>query len=336
MGSVFLDTDMRYDTHESLVVKAYRTCEEITRNASTSFMRSFRYLDSARKKSVFALYAFCRRADDIVDGDWLPDVNLSHLDDKAADRAIQLSVDRQRESSYSPIEYHQRVRSLLWFHENLDAIESGGKVSHPIFIALQDTLSRYPVCISDLRTLLEGMEDDLFPTQYQTFEDMRSYCYKVASTVGLALIEIYGYSDPNARKHAEEMGIFLQMVNVLRDIEEDMARGRVYLPLQELDRFGISVNELNNQELARTNRWQEFMRHYLHRTKVHSSEGMKLLPLLDSKARKSPEMMCLVYSEILREVERRRGDVLSSRVSLGFMRKVRFALSALGLWSLTV
>lgn len=336
MGSVFLDTDMRYNAHENLVADSYRICEEITRNASTSFMRSFRYLDSDRKKSVFALYAFCRRADDIVDGDWQPDVDISHLDQKAADRAIQLTIDRQSESSYTQIEYHQRVRSLLWFHENLDHIESGEKVTHPIFVALQDTLSKYPVCISDLRTLLEGMEDDLFPTKYQTFEDMRSYCYKVASTVGLALIEIYGYSDPNARKHAEEMGIFLQMVNVLRDIEEDMSRGRVYLPLQELSRFEIEVAELSDSELARTNRWQEFMRHYLHRTKSHSVEGMKLLPLLDSKARKSPEMMCLVYSEILKEVERRRGDVLSSRISLGFMRKIRFALSALGLWSLTV
>ena len=334
MVSAFLDTDFQFDRRKKTIEDSYRICEEITREASTSFIRSFRYLDAMRKRSVFALYAFCRRADDIVDGDWQPSFDLSHLDQKAEDRALQLVVDRQVESSYPQDEYVARIRALLWFHENLDAIESGQEVSHPIFIALQDTFAHYPISMSNLRTLLEGMEDDLFPTQYNTFEDMRSYCYKVASTVGLALIEIYDYSDPNAREHAEEMGIFLQMVNVLRDIEEDLTRGRVYLPMQELERFGIQVSELSDSELANSPRWQEFMRHYLHRTKTHYEQGMKLLPLLDRKARKSPEMMCLVYREILNEVERRRGDVLTSRVSLGFIRKIRFALAALGLWTL--
>ncbi len=334
MASASLVSQHRNYEPKITIEDAYQQCEEITRAASTSFMRSFRYLDATRKRSVYALYAFCRRADDIVDGDWQPDVDLSHLSTRAEDKALQMSVDRQSESSYPTTEFHSRVRALLWFHDNLDDIEAGRSVSHPIFIALQDTLQRYPIRISDLRTLLEGMADDLFPTEYQTFEDMRSYCYKVASTVGLALIEIYGYTDPNAREHAEEMGIFLQMVNVLRDIEEDLERGRVYLPRQELERFGICVSELNDPGLADTMRWQEFMRHYLHRTRTHSEQGMKLLPLLDRRARKSPEMMCLVYGEILKEVERRRGDVLSSRVSLGFMRKIRFALAALGLWSL--
>lgn len=336
MLSDLADGDTISEGRRKFIDQSYQKCEEITRAASTSFMRSFRYLDKMRKRSVFALYAFCRRADDIVDGDWQPDVDLSPLDERAEDRALLLSVDRQCESSYPPVEYHSRVRALLWFRENLDAIEAGHEVSsHPIFVALQDTLGRYPVRISDLRTLLDGMEDDLFPTEYHSFEDMRSYCYKVASSVGLALIEIYGYSDPNARSHAEEMGIFLQMVNVLRDIEEDLARGRVYLPRHELERFGIHISELNDSALANTLRWQKFMRHYLHRTRGHLDQATKLLPLLDRKARKSPEIMCQVYVEILKEVERRRGDVLTSRVSLSPMRKIRFALAALGLWSST-
>ena len=334
MASAFLDSDSRLESRENTIKQAYIECEKITRSASTSFMRSFRYLDEERRKSVFALYAFCRRADDIVDGDWQPDLDLSYLDEKAENSSLQLSVDRQCEAHQSD-DFVNRVRSLLWFHENLDLIEAGKEVFSPIFIALQDTIERFPVRIDDLRTLLEGMTDDLFPTEYRTFEDMRSYCFKVASTVGLSLIEIYGYTDPNAREHAEEMGIFLQMINVLRDIDEDLSRGRVYLPVEELLRFDISIEELSDPTLANTNRWQNFMRHYVHRAKTHRENAMRLLPLLDRKARKSPEMMCIVYGEILNEVERREGDVLSSRIRLGFMRKIRFALSALGIWSIT-
>ncbi len=334
MASAFLDSDSRLESRENTIKQAYIECEKITRSASTSFMRSFRYLDEERRKSVFALYAFCRRADDIVDGDWQPDLDLSYLDEKAENRSLQLSVDRQCEAHQSD-DFVNRVRALLWFHENLDLIEAGKEVFSPIFIALQDTIERFPVRIDNLRILLEGMTDDLFPTEYRTFEDMRSYCFKVASTVGLSLIEIYGYTDPNAREHAEEMGIFLQMINVLRDIDEDLSRGRVYLPVEELLRFDISIEELSDPTLANTNRWQNFMRHYVHRAKTHRENAMRLLPLLDRKARKSPEMMCIVYGEILNEVERREGDVLSSRIRLGFMRKIRFALSALGIWSIT-
>tara|TARA_B100001113_G_scaffold352728_1_gene354912 strand:- start:246 stop:1253 length:1008 start_codon:yes stop_codon:yes gene_type:complete len=334
MASAFLDSDSRLESRQKTITQAYTVCENITRSASTSFMRSFRYLDEERRKSVFALYAFCRRADDIVDGDWQPDVDLSHLDERAENTALQMIVDRQCESHQSD-DFVRRVRALLWFHENLNLIENGKEVYSPIFIALQDTIEKFSVRIDDLRTLLEGMADDLFPTEYRTFEEMRSYCFKVASTVGLSLIEIYGYTDPNAREHAEEMGIFLQMVNVLRDIDEDLARGRVYLPMDELSRFDIDIKELSDPALARTTRWQNFMRHYVHRAKTHRDNAMRLLPLLDRKARKSPEMMCIVYGEILNEVERREGDVLSSRIKLGFMRKIRFALSALGIWSIT-
>ena len=330
MASVFLDTDNRNWSQENVVNNAYQVCEEITRAASTSFIKSFRYLDSLRRRSVFALYAFCRRADDIVDGDWQPDEDLSYLDERAENRAIQIMIDRQCEPSYSTTEFHQRLRALLWFYDNLEAIEKGEKVTHPIFVALQNTIQSYPVCINNLRTLLEGMEDDLFPTEYQTFEDLRSYCFKVASTVGLALIEIYGYSNPNARKHAEEMGIFLQMINVLRDIEEDLDRNTQKQPLRQLAKFNIDEQELNNSAIAETTRWKDFMQHYLHRIKIHRDQAMKLLPLLDEKARKSPEIMCIVYGEILKQIERKRGDVLSSKVKLGFIQKVRFALGAIG------
>ena len=323
------------------VSESYQICEDITRAASTSFLRSFKSLPIEKRSSVHALYAFCRKVDDIVDGDWLPDLSvlekqeMLELNQRAEYRAIALGIERMSEPSNSDKNHFQRVRALLWFRDNLETIEIGGEVQHPIFIALKDTMRKFPIRITDLKLLLEGMEDDLFPTNYQSFEDLRSYCFKVASTVGLSLIEIYGYNDPDAREYAEEMGIFLQMVNVLRDIQEDRERGRLYLPTDELEMFNIKPEEIEDVNLASSRKWKRFMKHYISRTKTHRNISLNLIPLVDKDSRRNPHMMCAVYSSILSEAERRNGDVLSKRLQLGFMKKIGFALSALGLWSIS-
>ncbi|MDB3871602.1 phytoene/squalene synthase family protein [Euryarchaeota archaeon] len=321
--------------------QAYQICEDITKSASTSFLRSFKSLPLEKRSSVHALYAFCRKVDDIVDGDWLPNLSnldakdLSSLNERAEYRSIALAIERTSEPVNDDESHFQRVRALLWFRDNLDSIEKNISVNHPIFIALEDTMKKFPIRISDLKLLIEGMEDDLFPTNYENFEDLRSYCFKVASTVGLSLIEIYGYSNPDAREYAEEMGIFLQMVNVLRDIQEDRERGRLYLPTDELDMFGIEPQEIENADLANSKKWKRFMKHYISRTRTHRNNALNLIPLIENDSRRNPQMMCAVYSSILSEAEKRNGDILSKRLQLGFMKKIGFALSALGLWSLS-
>jgi phytoene synthase len=323
---------------EVTIEDAYRYCEDVTRQSSTSFLRSFRHLPSHKRRSVYAMYAFCRRVDDVVDGDWLPNLDylsaktLTDLENKSKDRAISLSVKKQQESVNDDLSHFKRVRTLQWFRDNLERIENKEFVSHPIFIALQDTLDKFPINIDHLYMLIEGMEDDLFPTNYRTFEEVRSYCFKVASTVGLSLIEIYGYSNPDAREHAEEMGIFLQMVNILRDIEEDYKKGRIYLPTEELTNFGIDFQNLDNPELPKKDSWKAFMKHYIFRTKVHRDNAINLIPLLNRGSRTSPSIICSVYSEILSEAENRNGDVLSRKLNLGFVKKIGFGFSLLGIW----
>lgn len=335
--------NMQVESNFSKIVKvtieeSYKYCEDITRKSSTSFLRSFRHLPLNKRQSVYAMYAFCRRVDDVVDGDWLPDLdNLSKktlidLEIKSKDRAISLSVKKQQEPVNDDLSHFKRVRTLQWFRDNLERIENKEFVSHPIFVALQDTLEKFPINIEHMYMLIEGMEDDLYPTNYKTFEEVRGYCYKVASTVGLSLIEIYGYSNPDAREHAEEMGIFLQMVNILRDIEEDYKKGRIYLPTEELSNFGIDYTNLENPELPHKDSWKAFMRHYIFRTKVHRDNAINLMPLLNKDSRVSPSIICSVYSEILSEAENRNGDVLSRKLKLGFVKKIGFAFSMLGLW----
>ncbi|MBL6885235.1 MAG: phytoene/squalene synthase family protein [Candidatus Poseidoniaceae archaeon] len=311
------------------VQSAYIECEAIARAASSSFFRSFRHLPEPKRKAVNALYAFCRRVDDIVDGDWLPDGDLSHLDSLTRTQSEVLLEQRKYNSLFSKQEHFERLRALNSFRENLDLIEAGNQMNEPMFIALADTFHRYPIEVDHLRELINGMEDDLFETTYERFEDLRRYCYRVASTVGLCLIEIYGYSDPNARRHAVEMGIFLQLVNVLRDIQEDLSRNRVYIPSEELAKFGITQSDLRDPALAGTKSWQNFMRHYIDHIHAHRKSALGLLPLLDKDARRSPRLMCMAYNAILSEAIRRNGDVLSRRLTLNFYRKMQVAFSTL-------
>lgn len=329
MASIFLLNDESDIGASERIHLAYIECESIARAASSSFFRSFRHLPEPKRKAVNALYAFCRRVDDIVDGDWLPTRDLSHLDHLTENQSKELRKERNFNPLYSKKENFERLRALNSFRENLDLIEAGTSMSEPMFIALADTLNRYPIEVVHLRELINGMEDDLFDTSYERFEDLRRYCYRVASTVGLCLIEIYGYNDPNARRHAVEMGIFLQLVNVLRDIQEDLSRNRIYIPSEELAKFGIKQTDLQDPALASTNAWQNFMRHYIDHIQAHRKNALGLLPLLDKDARRSPRLMCAAYNAILGEAVRRNGDVLSRRLTLNFYRKMQIALSTL-------
>ena len=305
---------------------AYSTCETIARNASSSFFRSFRHLPIHKRQAVNALYAFCRRVDDIVDGDWLPDKDLSFLSVQAKDRSIQLSTDKQSEPINADLDHLSKLTALLWFRTNLELIENNQPVDEPIFIALADVIKKFPIELDHLRELISGMEDDLYAAKYERFEDLRQYCYRVASTVGLCLVEIYGYNDPNARRHAVEMGIYLQMVNVLRDIQEDLSRNRIYLPSEELAKFGLSNKDLISEELPTSKSWQEFMRHYLDHVMAHRKNAVGLLSLLDKDARYSPSVMCAAYDAILEEAMKRNGDVFTRRLTMSLYRKIQFAL----------
>ncbi|MBL6731870.1 MAG: phytoene/squalene synthase family protein [Candidatus Poseidoniaceae archaeon] len=313
------------DTMADKLQNAYSTCETIARNASSSFFRSFRHLPIQKRQAVNALYAFCRRVDDIVDGDWLPDRDLSHLNEQAKDRSIQLTTDKQSEPLNADLDHLSKLTALLWFRTNLESIENNETVDEPIFIALADVIKKFPIELDHLRELISGMEDDLYAAKYQRFEDLRQYCYRVASTVGLCLVEIYGYNDPNARRHAVEMGIYLQMVNVLRDIQEDLSRNRIYLPSEELAKFGLTNQNLTSQDLATSEGWQNFMRHYLDHVMVHRKNAIGLLSLLDKDAKYSPSVMCAAYDAILEEAMKRNGDVFTRRLTMSLYRKIQFA-----------
>ena len=323
MVSIFQLGQEKSTTADTLE-NAYSTCETIARNASSSFFRSFRHLPIHKRQAVNALYAFCRRVDDIVDGDWLPDRDLSFLSVQAKDRSIQLSTDKQSEPINADLDHLSKLTALLWFRTNLDLIENNQPVDEPIFIALADVIKKFPIELDHLRELIFGMEDDLYNNRYRTFDELYIYCYRVASVVGLMCIEIYGYDDPRAKKFAESWGIFMQLTNVLRDVGEDIQRNRVYLPLNELEANGITESELNGDVVLNTT-WEPYVHHYAKRARTYLEEAKQLLPLLPRRTRYSPAAMIAFYDKILKQIERQQGDVFTKRVKLNKFQKLTLA-----------
>lgn len=310
--------------------EAYAFCETACRNASTTFYSSFSALPYNKRRAVHAVYALCRWVDDIVDGDEEPTI----LETKALREATEIQQDVVSERhegetpSLSPNEHRRRMMALVDIRIKLHlASEQEIKATdHPIFIALQDVFTRYSIKLGDFETVIEGMEDDLYPVRIKTWDELRSYCYKVASAVGLVLIEIYGYEDRAARLHAIDLGIQMQLINVLRDINEDMERGRVYLPIEVLDSHNISLEMLKNTNIAQTLAWRGFVVEYVDVIKRHQTSANHLFGFLDGRARIQPEIMADAYTSILHEIGRRSGDVFTQPVKLSTVRKALLGL----------
>ena len=305
---------------------AYAHCQQVCLNSSTTFFSSFSYLEIEKRSAVHAVYALCRWVDDIVDGDDDPMV-------KVTDELLQQSLERDQllrgihaggEPANSAPVHIQRLMALTSIRNNLKRASLGEITSgdQPIFIALQDVFQKYSIRLQDFETVIEGMEDDLFTVRCNTWDDLRSYCYKVASAVGLILIEIYGYEDRAARLHAIDLGIQMQLINVLRDVVEDYERGRVYLPKEVLATYNIDVEDLANPNLAQNPSWNSFVREYFEIVRRHQVSAMHLFDYLDARSRVQPKIMLDAYSKIFHEIVRRSGDVFTSPLKLTIRSKM--------------
>ena len=321
--------------------QSYLECERIANESSSSFLRAFRTLPKEKRNGIKVLYAFCRRAGDIADGDWLPDFSkftpqqIGSLRLRALQRSRFLDEKHQSRGALDHEAHIARLSALIYLRDNIQPPTNDSFPKEKFFLAFWNTIERFNIPSQHLHSLIDGMEDDLYPTNYQTYEDLRSYCYNVASSVGLCLLHLYGYDGNQAEHYADEMGVFLQMVNILRDIRSDLASGRIYLPIAELQSYGLSASDLSSPSLASNPNWQEFMHDYIERCKAHREEAVKLLPMIHKESRKSPETMVSVYSQLVRQAERLCGDVVSQRLSLTVMQKANVLMSTLGVISIT-
>jgi phytoene synthase len=280
---------------ECSVADSYEHCRALARRTAGNFYYSFLTLPRDRRVAMCALYSFMRVTDDLGDSDA-----------PAATRATQLAD---------------------WRVKLLQATETGAS-EDPVLPALADVVRKYGLPIPYLLDVIAGVEMDLVPASYATFADLARYCYHVAGAVGLSCIHLWGFHDSRAVEAAVDCGMALQLTNILRDLQEDANRGRIYLPTEDLERFRIAPPELAGEGcrgLPGDSRFQELMQFEVARTREYYTRAKVLFEYLDAPGQPILEAMLRIYGGLLDEIERRRYDVFSGRVSLSRSRKLLIA-----------
>ncbi|MDX6556165.1 MAG: 15-cis-phytoene synthase [Miltoncostaeaceae bacterium] len=268
--------------------QAYAVCRDIARSEARNFYYGFVLLPPERRAGIYAAYAFSRRCDDSVDG-------TEALPDKL--RAI---ADRRRE---------------------LDACYAGAPPpGDPVLVALADAVERFAIPRRHLDDLLDGVEMDLEVSRYADFPALKRYCDRVAGAVGVVSLHVFGFDDPEAPSHAEDLGVALQIVNIMRDVAEDAARDRIYLPQDEMASHGVGEAEILGG--VATAAFRDLMSDQAARARTFFARGERLLPLLDRRARMCVATLADLYREILTEIEARDYDVFRERVALSRSRKL--------------
>ncbi|MCH8924279.1 MAG: squalene/phytoene synthase family protein, partial [Planctomycetes bacterium] len=269
--------------------KSYALCRKLARRSASSFYFSFRMLSKQQRQSMCALYAFLRRTDDIGDGD-------APLEEK------RMALAAWRESLQRALRY---------------------EFDDDILPALADTVTRYQIPHEYLLEVIDGVEMDLGECRYETFADLEQYCYRVATVVGLCCMHVWGFHGEGAHRPAHACGLAFQLTNILRDLKEDALRGRVYLPREDLDKFGCSAEDLRHGVFHE--RFKELMRFEIHRVEQFYESAAELQAWLESGGRKMLGAMMATYRALLAEIERRDGDVFSRPVTLSRWRKASIA-----------
>jgi phytoene synthase len=278
-----------------VVSASYSHCQQIARRSGSSFFLSFFLLPAEKRRAMTALYAFLRTADDLGD-------NLRPV------------TERQQE--------------LVDFRECLSVTLSGNPTG-PIFPALFDTVRKYEIPHEYLHATLDGVEMDLSKNRYETFADLSEYCYQVASVVGLSCVRIWGVSDKAALQPAAKCGLAFQMVNILRDLSEDAALDRCYLPQQELREFGYSFEQLRAGVV--NSAWDSLMQFQIDRVERLFQESRELEPFLARDGRRVFGAMFETYHALLKEIARRPADVLTRRIRVPRWKKWGLAAKWLAL-----
>jgi len=264
--------------------QAYAHCESLTAVHSRSFHLASGLLPAEKRRAVRALYAFCRVTDDIVDDN--PDTAVTELQQWKA-----------------------------------HAFSSEPPADDQVAVAWADARAHYHVPVRFAEQLVEGVARDLTQTRYETFADLATYSYGVASTVGLMSMHIIGYSGPEAIPYAIKLGLALQMTNILRDVAEDWQRGRVYLPQDELAAFGLTETDIANGRV--TENWRAFIRFQIARNRLLYEEAWPGIGMLNEDGRFAIAAAAGLYRAILEDIERHDYDVFSRRAHIGTWGKLR-------------
>jgi phytoene synthase len=282
------------------IAEAYAVCRAIAQREAKNFYYAFRVLPEAKRNAMCAVYAFMRRADDIADDEAMP--------------------------------IAERRKMMAQWVENWRSARRSGVSDDPVFLALNDTQKRFAIPDALLEELVQGTTMDLEPRSeaetavqtFATFDELYRYCYLVASVVGLVCIRIFGYTDLVAEKLAEETGVAFQLTNILRDVKEDAERGRIYLPLDLLGEFGVSIDRvvaLANGAILEMNE-RVMLRALGSRAEEYYASADLLLPLIDANSRAALWVLVTIYHRLLLKIAAADNDVFSRRISVSTPAKL--------------
>lgn len=264
-------------------------CQQKAAQSGSSFYYSFLFLPMEKRRAITALYAFCREVDDVVD--------------ETNDDAIA------------------RTKLSWWRHEISTMLS--GQPTHPVTKALLPHMSTYALEGSHLLAIIDGMEMDLNQNRYLDFIALQKYCWRAAGVVGILSASIFGISNPRTKEFAEKLGLAFQMTNIIRDVGEDARKGRIYLPVNELQQFNVTAADLLNAK--HSPQFEALMQFQFERAQKLYDEAFALLPPEDRKTQRTSLIMAAIYRALLVEIKRDGFHVLMQRISLTPIRKLWLA-----------
>ena len=264
-------------------------CQQKAAASGSSFYYSFLFLPPERRRAIVALYAFCREVDDVVDE--VHDAGVAHA-------------------------------KLAWWREEVSRVFAGAP-EHPVGKALVPVVRDFALPQAHFDAVIDGMAMDLAPTHYPDFASLELYCHRVAGVVGQMSAEIFGYAESTTRAYARDLGIAFQLTNICRDVGEDARRGRIYLPHDDLARFGVTANALLRAEYSPA--FRELMAFEVERTQAWYDRALGQLPAVDRAAQRAGLVMAAIYRTLLVEIARDGYLVLDRRTSLTPVRKLWIA-----------
>ena len=267
-------------------------CHQKAAESHSSFLSGFRFLSVEKRNAITVLYAFCRELDDVVDG--CTDPNVAQI-------------------------------TLNWWRSDLEKVFNNEMSEHPVHQALKDIQVNFDLPKNEFEALIDGMQMDLEQARYGSFDELKLYCHRVAGVVGRLIARILGFSNPKTLEYAEKMGLALQLTNIIRDVSEDARQGRIYLPIEEMQKFDVPANVI--MQCKPTDNFAKLMQFQVDRARETYREAMLLLPAADKKSQKVGLIMAAIYYALLNEIDRDGAqNVLTYKIAIPSPRKKRIAL----------
>jgi phytoene synthase len=278
----------------SFIESAAAYCKKLTTRSKSNFYYAFLFLPRERRQALEAVYAYCRLVDDVVDEDVPPE---------------------------------KKRQGIAHWRQELDAVYGDAVPTHPVSARLRAAVERFAIRREDMEAVIDGCAMDIDKRRYETWDELRLYCYRVASAVGLMCVEIFGYTPAHVdavRRYAIDLGIALQLTNILRDVAEDAQRGRIYLPADELRAFGVSDEDLVSGR--RTAELTRMMQYQASRARAHYLRARAALSTFERSKLVIAEIMGDIYYALLEEIEAQKFDVFGPKTTVRRRDKMRIAL----------